>query len=329
MRLREDLGTLPDFEHVSSIGVRFVRYKNGLRCFFKVPAGEAPTRGDSSTILDQSDASRRRAAFALGNAECDWLAMTTLTFHSDPGRDASVSAIEKIARAFQHRFGEPICGWIKEFQQRGVIHFHLFHSAQSMAGQTILNGSREIRADDGREVSRGGFDFWIRATWLKISGQKDDREAVWWHSRGIVEFFDSPDAAGRYVAKEAAKREQKVLPAGYEKGIGRWWRLAPKWRPNPRGWGTLDLHQWPWEEPVALVWSGETVATCIEDYHAAPAAMTNPKAWLQLNGFEALSAESDSCGLSSLAGSSNPDSTGHGRRGQRPDHPPDEQLPLW
>lgn len=281
---RECIGSLPDFEHLSSVGARFVAYKNGVRVYFKAPEGREPARGDSATILDQSDPSRRRAAFAFGNAECDWLAMTTLTYHHATAAVGFCAHVEKLTRAFRARWGEPLCGWIKEFQRRGVPHLHLFHSSASIVGQTIANGWRDVR-DDGREVARGNFDYWMRDEWLTITGQLGDADARRFNARGIVEFFDSPDAAGRYVAKESAKREQKVLPVAFAEGVGRWWHLARHLAPRPRAWGTMDLHDWPFDVPASLIWEGDAVALCFNDIHDCPKDIADVPLYLHLMGF--------------------------------------------
>jgi hypothetical protein len=282
-----DTISFPDFQWVSGSNARFVAYRRGVRVFFDTPDGDPPPRGDSATIMDQSDPSRRRAAFAFLTAECDWLAMTTLTYHADPpgGADDVVKHQERLARAFRERWGEPIDGWMKEFQGRGVPHFHLFHAVESEAGKAIAAGTRELR-DDGREVTRGGFDFWIRDTWLKISGQLGDADARWFNARGITEFFETPSGAAAYVAKENAKREQKVLPEGYGDGIGRWWNLARRWRGRPRHFGDLDMRRWPWEEPCSRVWDSEALlCDCASSVQSAPDAIADPDLWLFLMGF--------------------------------------------
>lgn len=79
---------------------------------------------------------------------------------------------------------------------------------------------------------------------------------------GIVEFFDGPEGAGRYFAKECSKREQKVLPERYAAGLGRWWWLAPRWQPQCRASHQISLAHWPYEQPVKHIWNSEQIAGC-------------------------------------------------------------------
>jgi len=102
---------------------------------------------------------------------------------------------------------------------------------------------------------------------------------------GIIEKLQSPDAAGRYVAKESSKREQKILPAAYQSGLGRWWWMNPKYEPRPLYHGSLDLAQWPFEHPASRVWETRDIADALFDIQKVDTGLT-PKVWLRWMGFE-------------------------------------------
>lgn len=254
-----------DWEHVRDVGrVRVELFRVGARVHF-TPRSEPEeiTRGDSATIKDQSTPSRHRAAFCFGNAECDWIAMSVLTWREAPaGRE-----VKRVLRYFRDRWrdrwGEPICGWLLEMQARGVPHFHLFHSSQSNFGTAIRASAREVVTRKGRRVElvRGGPDYWMRDAWQSAIDDWSDATTRF-NAGGIIEILLSPDAAGRYVAKECSKREQKRLPDRYQEGLGRWWRLNPKFSPQPRAVAEVDLATWPWFHPMAHIWNAGELTLC-------------------------------------------------------------------
>lgn len=152
-----------------------------------------------------------------------------------------------------------------EMQKRGVPHFHVFVSAESECGKLIAanlsGGACEQVQRNGKErtVVRGNLDKWMAQTWLECSEQTDDADARYVHGIGIIERMDSPDAAGRYVAKECAKREQKILPAEYADGLGRWWYLNPELKPRIIARGFVSLDEWPFPKPFSRVWLSDTL----------------------------------------------------------------------
>jgi len=273
-------GTLPEFEHVRGDLVRIVRFKNGARCFFETKHGRpliTPERDDDErTIGDQSSTSRRRAAFAFGNAECDWLAMTLLTWEHAPAAADVKPAIDKLRRAWRQRWLEPMDGWVMEMQQRGVPHFHVMHAAQSKFGAVCSGMPRRRVRRRGRltDLVGGSVENWIVQTWMAITGQSSDA-AQSFNRGGIIEFFRTPDAAGRYLAKEACaeKRTQKILPAAYSAGLGRWWWLHRRWHPQPRSVHVGDMTLWPWQVPVTHVWDVAKLADLIRPAEQLPASV--------------------------------------------------------
>lgn len=248
----------------------------------------AQNAGPREVIRDMSAKSRGNAAFKFGNADAaeianldgvEWCAMIVLTWHHAPPHfhewtDKHGKAqravyvkwiLKKLAREWRKKWGEGIPGWIMEMQERGVPHFHFFISGDSRFGkQCIANveggACREVhRKGEVRTVVGGNLERWVFETWLEVTEQSGDADARYFHgcereNGGIVEMFDSPDAAGRYVAKESCKREQKVLPSRYAEGLGRWWFLAKALKPRPRRRGFASLDAWPFPRPYSRVW---------------------------------------------------------------------------
>jgi len=271
-----------DWPYVMDYGpARCVIYKAGALVEFETASGNVPPGGRRNEILDQSTISRKEAAFAFGNAECDWLAMIVLTWRTAPHPDAVKKALRHVRRAWRKRWGESCDAWMMEMQSRGVPHYHVFVGSQSAFGRACANAERHtipagerwceagccIRTDAQRfdlGIVRGGPDYWLRSTWHDAIRDHSE-ESKRFNAAGIIEIFRSPDAAGRYVAKEAAKRAQKVLPEQYRDGLGRWWWLNPLWTPQPRYEGTVDLKFWPWHFPVTHVWKAQDLAACISE----------------------------------------------------------------
>jgi len=261
--------------------VRIVRYKCGARCFFETKHGRSihPAERDDEdrTIGDQSSASRRRAAFAFGNAECDWLAMTLLTWEEAPDADEVKCCIDRLRRAWKVRWQEPMDGWVMEMQERGVPHFHVMHAAQSNFGKICSQMPRRTVRRRGKltELVGGSVENWIVQTWMTVTGQSS-AAAQSFNSGGIVEFFRTPDAAGRYLAKEACakKRTQKILPPQYAHGLGRWWWLHKRWHPIPRSLHVGNMNLWPWDVPLTHVWDVAALGDLIQPDESLPPSVT-------------------------------------------------------
>lgn len=173
----------------------------------------------------------------------------------------------------------------------GSPHFHLFHARESNFGmacssaesETVKRAGKTGESRNSAVCVRGGVDAWLAWTWRNCIDDLGERTRTF-NERGIIEHMRSPDAAGRYVAKESSKREQKELPERYAEGLGRWWWLNPRWAPRPRAVGMLNLREWPYENPVARVWQGEDVARAIDFAESVP-WVADPKLWRELNGF--------------------------------------------
>jgi len=255
------LGDLPKFPYVGNERATVFAYRHGCRVVWESEREcfTNPREDDERrAIKDQSRRSRHRAAFTLGNAECDWLMMTTLTWHDIPPAERVKADLDTFRRAWRKKWQEPLDAWIMEIQERGAPHFHLFHAAgTSFATTAEASPSRDVvRKGKRTRILCGNVSKWISREWLAATGETDDSDALAFCDGGITEFFRTPDAAGRYVAKESCgeKRRQKILPDIYEKGLGRWWWLHKRWYPRCRGVFSADLRNWPWMEPVSFVW---------------------------------------------------------------------------
>lgn len=123
-------------------------------------------------------------------------------------------------------------GWLMEFTKNEIVHFHIFLEAPALAAAGWIHPrwiERVSRRGKPTDIVRGPFDVAARSAWLE-SIPKRTAAAEAFNRGGIVELFRSPDAAARYVAKEAAKRHQKELPEGLDPQ-GRWWWLSEPGKP--------------------------------------------------------------------------------------------------
>ena len=152
-----------------------------------------------------SKASARRLAFIAANVDLFFRSHITLTYRAaqaawETAGDRNRRFVKR-CRADLHRFlralraelGEYL--WVREFQRRGVVHFHV------LAEKDLS----EVRAAEA---------------WGRASGQLED-EAVLRH--GVkVDAIRSQGGAKRYLGQYIGKEKQKELPDGVD-GAGRWW----------------------------------------------------------------------------------------------------------
>jgi len=219
--------------------------------------------------MDQSTPSRYRAAFAFGNIAkpFTWRWMSLLTWracHAPTAKQVGL-AIDRLRREWRERWGEPMDGWVMEMHKSGVPHFHGFHTNESAFGRALAEGQTETIRRRRRKtiIARGSAERWLVGTWIASTGQLGDEMVLAFNRRGIIEQLRHPDAAGRYIAKEAAKREQKKLPACYAEGLGRWWWLAPHLKGTRKRRVHLDLSKWPYPHPLSHVWDAAAIECCI------------------------------------------------------------------
>ena len=199
------------------------------------PRPGRPPGARRGKVGSMSKASRIRAAWTLANAPVEWRAMITLTFPAaTPDYKKHFNRWKRRMRWFLDRPGG--WAWLMEFQQRGVLHFHVFLSSSLFLGGPWLLPrfiQRVRRHGEPTDLVRGPFEHRCVHSWLDgLPGSSPDAERFNWG--GIIELFRTPDAAARYAGKEAGKRAQKELPEG-EAGFGRWWWASPECKPPVTG----------------------------------------------------------------------------------------------
>jgi hypothetical protein len=131
--------------------------------------------------------------------------LLTLTYHAqleswedDAARNGRIVArskrdLNRFLSALRREIGEYL--WVQEFQQRGVVHYHVLCEAEVAQERATVAWCRATEALSDADAVRHA---------AKVDPITDERRA-----RGYV---------GRYVGKA----RQKVLPPGVG-GAGRWW----------------------------------------------------------------------------------------------------------
>jgi hypothetical protein len=156
-------------------------------------------------ISGLSRASSRRLEFIAANLAIPMGWMITLTYRENPRQGETDEArnyrVAKRSKSDLNRFltclRNEIGGyvWVQEFQERGVVHYHVLCE---------------------REVTEQR----VRLVWCRAIGALDDNAAL---SHGVrVEAVTSPTGARSYVGRYFGKQRQKQLPNGVS-GAGRWW----------------------------------------------------------------------------------------------------------
>lgn len=192
---------------------------------FRRVVGAKPRGTERGEISgEQSPKSRRRAAFAFGNAAVDLQWMATLTWpgsHHVDGPTAK-TALKRLQEWLRRR--DILAGWILEFHRSGQPHFHLFlPGLPDFPTRTVTRCGQATRVDCCQ-----GWALEFVSAWMRSIGSDDWR----FNKGGILERLRLPGAAGRYVAKEACKRAQKRAPDGWG-WVGRWWGIPRGWKPRP------------------------------------------------------------------------------------------------
>ncbi len=171
-----------------------------------------------------SPASAKRLAFVAANADLFFAAHLTLTYRAtqeawETAGDRNRRFVNR-CRADLHRFlrclreeiGEYL--WVREFQIRGVVHFHVLCE-------------RAIPQE--------------RATvaWGRASDQIHDADVL---RHGVkVDEITSQGGVRRYLGQYIGKERQKELPCGVD-GAGRWWSRS-------RGLRLAILEEIVWLDP--------------------------------------------------------------------------------
>ncbi len=161
-------------------------------------------------------------------------------------------ALDAHRRAFlerwRRRWGAPVGVWVKEFQESGRPHHHLYlavpdevpeHEYEALRQRTLMRHRLEQRHGryQGRAklpaigVKHGGdFAMWLRDSWSEVVGTQGVVRAH--HARGVdvaVAFWTDEVARTKdrvevaaYLAGESAKWSQKKPPENFV-GVGRYY----------------------------------------------------------------------------------------------------------
>ena len=202
--------------------------------------------------------SRARMRWLFGSLPWEMLGaralLVTLTYPG-PWQEwvADGRSLERHRRAFAERwrrkFGTLQGVWVKEFQQSGRPHLHLYVALpesvsaeefeglrlRTIGGKTLeerygtFNGRRSLKPIGGRYG--GEFGKWLLRAWSEVvgtagKGEKHERRGVdvrvcFW-SEGAAE-KDRAEVA-RYFYRESAKLGQKRAPEDFG-AVGRYWGL--------------------------------------------------------------------------------------------------------
>lgn len=217
----------------------------------RYPFQDLTSRRSRGCIRSQSTRSLIRAGFAISNSPVDWEVMITLTFrvaHSNPRG----CLIHFMRRLWGRLISEVDVCWFREYQARGVVHYHLLTTEDALAvglyplplpWRSVRRGGRDVR------LVTGGLDRFVSRAWIEAVGDLDPGFLAF-QTGGIVELLDKPEEAGKYLGSYAGKIAQKTLPDN-EVPDGRWWWMSPACTPQPLG--VFHVEQYPFDRPHRLV----------------------------------------------------------------------------
>lgn len=179
--------------------------------------------GRRGCVVEWSSRSRKRMGKALAAEGWDpgkVRLFVTLTFAED-GKVDGRHELALLRFRLRRRFGGAHALWWREFQERGVVHYHLLLEV-APRDAVVLRGPRV-----GGVRRAYGTAGWLSKAWAGCGGGFV-RIDLW---RGSV------GALHRYAMKEvfgAGKAYQHDLPVGAEDGLGRWWGV----------WGSTTVWRW-------------------------------------------------------------------------------------
>ena len=148
-------------------------------------------------IRELSKASRARLLRQCrGTPDSRYCRMITLTYQNDIAPELANSQRKNLFHALQRKFAgkeKAVAGlWFREYQARGVVHYHIYFS---------------------HHVPQ----VWLNETWARISQQD-----IKLPSANIIKFAGG--VAGYALKAYSAKAKQKELPPNLaDSGAGRWW----------------------------------------------------------------------------------------------------------
>ena len=183
---------------------RSIRRANLLKHGFIAREGQR-SNAFRGAISGLSRLSARRLEFVAANAAVRFRGHLTLTYRaavegeeSKPERNRRVAErskrdLKRFLNCLRGELGAYL--WVQEFQDRGVVHYHVI---------------AERSVDEDR----------VRTVWLRAINALDDPDAI---KHGVnVEPVGEDDDLRRYLSRYMGKIRQKTLPEGVERA-GRWW----------------------------------------------------------------------------------------------------------
>jgi hypothetical protein len=207
----------------------------------------------------------------------------TLTFPASFPVSCTQRYLERFRSRMEYHCGRLGVVWVREFQERGAVHWHLLMCLPS--GLKGLVDHRPSARSRGWPMSKRETYRFVRFQWGACVGEfMSERE------RGMlgedcgfsnVQFLMSADKPKRYLCKYASKLQQKEgavetevsCEAGFDGDVdvppvessvldngtylqkvgedsGRWWGV---WRPELIPWGDLQSFVLPWSRAFFLL----------------------------------------------------------------------------
>lgn len=193
------------------VPVRTARYPEDL-----AERLEGARRG---TIEYLSNESRRRLALLAGNCSVDFLSFLTLTYPAEFPCDGTIvkTHLHAVLAALRRKCPGVQYLWFLEFQARGAPHFHFF--LDQALPEPLSEMSRRSARTNKVVFVHWPWQNWISRRWFEIVGSGDDKHLA---AGAAWERVEKSDGCARYVAKEAYKTFQKVVPENYQ-NVGRFW----------------------------------------------------------------------------------------------------------
>lgn len=215
----------PNLVESTSRTLRITRYAvDAVVC--RQPSEVRPPKGSTrGTIRSFSWASCRRLIWTANNVHLRTMITATMTpaVFRDHGKRKHDRVFRSLLESVKRRFHCPSYLWIREFQQNGSLHWHVFlkSSLESTLDErgVDITSSRALSewfADQYENITERDRHFMSR-------GNGDD-------FLGCVRVEQLRKPAGHYAGKEAGKRYQKVMPDGW---TGRFWGASRDLKPVP------------------------------------------------------------------------------------------------
>lgn len=168
-------------------------------------SAQRPADKRRGVIRDLSATSARRLEFIAANVGTPLTTILTLTYRANarPGETdeernfrvarRSKEDLNRFLTCLRLELGGYL--WVQEFQERGVVHYHVL-------------------------CEKPVTEQRVRIVWCRATDALDDEAALRYAVK--VERIANPVGARSYVGRYMGKQRQKSLPAGVT-GAGRWW----------------------------------------------------------------------------------------------------------